>query len=130
MPKSCALVETPAAVRPRQNPHLLGQNAVSGNVPRVALDLFRPLRVLRIPSFPQSHHFCEGGIVKRLCQGLALAAFLAAPAVSSFAQEERKTSQEQAVQAEVKSTEPLAERALSSSIFFSSSMSGRSKSRG
>jgi hypothetical protein len=43
--------------------------------------------------------------VKRLCQGLALAAFLAAPAVS-FAQEERQTSQEQAVQAEVKATEP------------------------
>jgi hypothetical protein len=43
--------------------------------------------------------------VKRLCQGLALAVVAAAP-VMSVAQEERKTSQEQAVQAEVKATEP------------------------
>jgi hypothetical protein len=43
--------------------------------------------------------------VKRLCQGLALAAFLAAPVVS-VGQEERKTTQEQAVQAEVKSDTP------------------------
>jgi hypothetical protein len=51
----------------------------------------------------------EGGIVKRLCQGLALAVFLAAP-VTAFGQEaadEMKTqTQEPVVEAEVKEAEP------------------------